>query len=932
MGAERIFLGWDRPLVSAAAGWLSEQHGADMSGLVIATPGARAGRRLLEQLARQAAPNWVPPRIVTQGQLTDELVRLPLPAASRLARTLAWERAISQLSSAEWSALTRNNRERAADAMPMAERVRALHGELAPEGLGFAQLAHEDSCTPQEEAGRWRALEKAQAGYRSILGELELCDPHEARFHAIDTGDFDAEVDVILVGVADGNKLLWRLLEKLGERVTALIAAPGEEAEAFDGFGGLLRQAWSDRSVPLALNAWHVVPGPADQAEQVCQVLRRLEQPQSADAITVGVADGEVSPFLSRRLGQEGVGVRDAAGTPLDRTRPMQLLGLVARYLKGLRFEAFAAVVRHPDLGHLWSSNASLFPERDPALVLDDYQRAHLPAKADGEWLSTDSVPTEIENVHASLLALCGELASDEQRPLSAWAVPLRELLTAVYGEQELDPEVEHERVLMEALAAIGEFLSELEALPTGLGPKDLSASRALDFLLRSLRGQALPPSQASVARIELLGWLELALDDAPILIVTGFNEGRVPQSIDSDPFLPDRVREELGLASNEERLARDVYALHVMCHSRRDAHFISGRRTNRGDPIFPSRLAFHCAAEEVAERVRHGLAQGHGASLPLAARALSSAGAGSKPATGPPRLASAPVLEHISVSAFRQYLQSPYLYYLQRHLGLESINDRENELNPLAFGNLAHDILYAFGKSKGRDSTRPDDILKFLLRELDRQARSLYGKDPLPAVRLQLEQLRRRFEVFAELQAQRTSVGWRIAHVEWAPKGGGIPFRVDGQNVQLRGRIDRIDVHAVSGAWAILDYKSGDKGGDPRRAHVDRQGNWKDLQLPLYCLLAESLGHESMPELGYANLSQDSDSSGFVMFNDLDEGLLESALDTAKEVVRRIRKEELYEVGRAKVFDPITSAVCGLNQFLPDEDDGVMEVTVPVS
>ena len=40
---------------------------------------------------------------------------------------------------------------------------------------------------------------------------------------------------------------------------------------------------------------------------------------------------------------------------------------------------------------------------------------------------------------------------------------------------------------------------------------------------------------------VELLGWLELLLDDAPFAVVTGFNEGRVPESSDTDSLLPAR-------------------------------------------------------------------------------------------------------------------------------------------------------------------------------------------------------------------------------------------------------------------------------------------------------------------------------------------------------------------------------------------------------
>ena len=55
------------------------------------------------------------------------------------------------------------------------------------------------------------------------------------------------------------------------------------------------------------------------------------------------------------------------------------------------------------------------------------------------------------------------------------------------------------------------------------------------------------------------MGWLEVLLDDAPHLVVTGFSDGNVPKSIESDALLPDGLRREMGLLHNGQRLARDV-------------------------------------------------------------------------------------------------------------------------------------------------------------------------------------------------------------------------------------------------------------------------------------------------------------------------------------------------------------------------------------
>src|SRR5262245_51220638 len=106
-GPRRVFLGWERPVLHSAARWILAELGAELGDVLVAVPGARAARRLRELLALSAPAGWVPPRVLTQGELVDELVRLERPAAGRLVRTLAWERALGELSGAERALLQR---------------------------------------------------------------------------------------------------------------------------------------------------------------------------------------------------------------------------------------------------------------------------------------------------------------------------------------------------------------------------------------------------------------------------------------------------------------------------------------------------------------------------------------------------------------------------------------------------------------------------------------------------------------------------------------------------------------------------------------------------------------------------------------------------------------------------------------------------------
>ncbi len=102
-----------------------------------------------------------------------------------------------------------------------------------------------------------------------------------------------------------------------------------------------------------------------------------------------------------------------------------------------------------------------------------------------------------------------------------------------------------------------------------------------------------------------MLGWLELPLDDSPVLVLTGFNEGKIPESINADAFMPNSLRTRLELTDNRRRYARDAYALTSVMHSRRRVILIAGRMDVKGNPVAPSRLWFAADPKSLTERVR---------------------------------------------------------------------------------------------------------------------------------------------------------------------------------------------------------------------------------------------------------------------------------------------------------------------------------------
>jgi RecB family exonuclease len=409
-----------------------------------------------------------------------------------------------------------------------------------------------------------------------------------------------------------------------------------------------------------------------------------------------------------------------------------------------------------------------------------------------------------------------------------------------------------------------------------------------------------------------MLGWLELALDDAPALVVTGFEDGKVPESVRGDSYLPNQLRKSLGIVDNEKRLARDLYATELLLRSRKQVAFVTGRRSQAGEPQLPSRIVFHCDEDQIVPRVKRTVAGGGRSEVTETANVGKAAEL--------PRRDHSEEVKSISVTAFKLFLDSPYQFYLEKVLKLQSLNDQAHELDPLSFGSLAHKVLQRFGANKQiRDEKDAGRIASFLTTDLRQLGADWFGKSPLPAVHLQLEQLEYRLKIFAEREARRRADGWEIRHVEWKPANGAFELMVDDRPMLISGRIDRIDYRPATDTWAIWDYKTGNDVSKPATAHRTKDGVWRDLQLPLYCLLAkELLGNQDPEEIGYIAISRNPKEIDFMPLGEWGKGVefgegIDEALETIFDVVRRIRRGEFFDDDDFKPRDPIFAAIGGV-------------------
>ncbi|MGD9126334.1 MAG: PD-(D/E)XK nuclease family protein [Planctomycetia bacterium] len=931
---ERLFLDWQRPglemTVDYLVGRFRDGKRLALNDAIVAVPGGRVGRRLLELLLERAESEGLdmdPPQIVTVGRLPELLYTAKRPFADSFIQRLAWIDAIRSLSEESLAHVLPNvpDEEDLGAWLALGELLGRLHRELASDSLDFQAVVDCGSRLDGfYEAPRWRSLLAIQQAYLEKLDSLGLWDLQTARIFAIRHGECLTDRHVVLVGTVDLNGAQRKILDQIADRVTALVFAPESLADWFDEHGCLISSNWIKATIPLDDEQIEVVDSPTDQAAAAVQAIQALDGRYAAEEITIGVPDTRLVPYLKQQLEQAGVAARYGVGRTISQSEPYRVLLAVADYLEGRRFSAFASLVRRPSIDRMLLEEELTIgddPTREVKSLdwlseIDHYQNEHL------LFSLREGLPGDAETYpafRAVLAAVERRLArfadGDPTRPIAEWGNEFVRFLAELFGAKVLDISVPEEQVIVTASEQIARAIADFEAVPEQLMPS-VQASEAIRLILAQVATDPLIATpEADV--VEMLGWLELPLDDAPALIVTGMNEGLVPGSLTADLFLPNRLRQALGIEDNDRRYARDLYALSVLAGSRADLKLIAGRRSPEGGPLIPSRLLMALEGPGLAERVIRFFGDeprsAVDATSPLPGQ-LQPGREVSDFSVPPPKSLIEPV-RSMRVTEFRDYLACPYRYYLRHRLNLEPLRDDRVELDGAAFGSLAHEILDHFGKSETAHTNDAEAIQKFLDNQLDQLVREMAGNNPPAVLMIQQEQLRRRLHRFAEWQANRFSEGWRIEHVEIGVTHEEASLMVDGESMFLRGRIDRIDLNERTGQRMILDYKTSDTARSPEQTHR-KQGEWVDLQLPLYRHLLSGMdldGTEANQDvlLGYIVLPKDITKIG-LRLAEWDESDLRSADVAAEQVVRGVRAERFWPPSeKPPAFSEAFSAIC---------------------
>lgn len=851
----RRFLPWDRPLLpqaveGLAANWRGEEP-LNLADTLVLVPTQQAGRRLREALAAFAAERGqavFPPRVQTLETYVAEAVQAN-DLATRLESQLAWVQVLRGADLDEFRAVfpidppERNF----TWALRLAADFARLQDALAEIGLTFAAVpARVGREFPEYE--RWRQLAELERGQAAVLAKSGLRDASAARLESLESAPVPAGiVRIIVLATPDPRPIALTLLANHSAHVPIeiWIFAPENEATAFDAWGRPEPAVWTQRSL-LTQNFREQVELCADPEAQAERAAAIAESYTGDDGLlAIGVLDPDIMPLLETALRERGLSAYNPAGQPRRGDRLHQLLTALGNLAEDDSFANVAALARHPDvLRALETKSGARFSAAGFLAALDQLQARHLPA-----------------DLGAAMRHWRG---GDELKTISAWRAQMKRgkfpenvaaVLSEIFSGRTFDSREPGEAALAEAAGVwteiVGEVMRACERFPK------VSREEAWESALRLYGGSMDFPDKPAGA-LELQGWLELVWEDAPHLVVAGLNDGLVPSAITGDPFLPESLRELLGLKTNAMRLATDAYYLHALAVSRaRDGRLdiLLGRVSGSGEPLRPSRLLLRCDEADLPQRVEWLFRE-----LPATAANL----AWTRAWQLRPRQVDVPT--RLAVTALRAWLDCPFRFYLSRGLKMESFDPAKTELDALDFGTLCHAALEAMGNDADmRDCTDAGKLRDFLHAALEIAVERQFGRELSLPLLVQMESARQRLTFAAEKQAQTRAEGWLIERVEWK-------FELPVGAFTLAGKIDRIDRHETTGEIRVLDYKTSDKPVNPLEAHMramrrdemprdwmihesEKPRVWCDLQLPVYERVAVGLFPNTRLTCGYFNL-----------------------------------------------------------------------------
>ena len=952
------FIGWDQSALELVAERLLTLAAAqpdDFRRASVVVPTAESGRRLKEWMADRAQKPLLMPRMMLTGQLIQMQGE---NVASEVETLAAWVEVLTEGTGQEpWNEFfPRPVQENQVQdwALRTADRLAQLHTqmeqfEVTIEGL-LSRLAGREGVA-EDLVARWEALqgdeERRWEALRALFAAVDerlMAWGKEAAWKARQrwlAGVHTAAAPLLILAcLPELSPQLRSFLRAYPGRVLIWVNAPEELREGFDAYGCVKPEFWAERCLPPRLEAEDILVESSAQG-MARAALVAVSEDASQEA-TLASCDAEFTPSLVTAFAQNGwrvhvpegrsFRVSDLAALPdvlveavcaekltWSIIEPLLRNVAVQRLAGGKRFDSYA-------FGRLLDQiRERLIPDSMPALLRYLNPELELPGRrwevADIAALRSEAIFEAVQWLDA-FIQRCRRDVGDALRTLEA-------RLMRLYRGEMLDHAARQMAARARALAG---FLCE--------HPRRPEAAWALVRHALSQYKEMLQDSPREQAHLEALGWRELAYSKGKLMVLTGLHEGCVPEPLPADPFLPDALRQALGMPCMRSREARDCYLLSALMSRKEVVLKVILSRSSAdgtGSPVEPSPLLYHCDMETLVKRVQHLYKELRVEDEYTPYALLSLAPRGLPPAAGEMESVQEQLIPQwenpfaaeayrFSPSKINKFLACPLRFWMKYALGIdpwETYNEDKADLEAAEYGTLIHAVLEDVGMTyRCKDSLLPiEEMYAFAVARLHAHAEAHYGR-PQPPVLVKHQMLsfcNKCLRPFLKWHSDQLLDGWECYACEHKVEDWELPLP-NGQVAHIAMRADRIDYHPASGRWRIIDYKTHERA--PKSDHLEmvqqvelwnekmgaerfplfdakygrqkalRPHRWKDVQLPMYAAWLMQEKKCSLPEVAYYNLPRNRKGEPkYTPMAELSEEALESALTWAKSAILLMRE-----------------------------------------
>ena len=510
------------------------------------------------------------------------------------------------------------------------------------------------------------------------------------------------------------------------------------------------------------------LPDTAAEAQAIALAMREtLETPAKTAALIT--PDRQLAGRVAALLARWGIEADDSAGRPLSTTAPGTLiLGIASAAAEELAPVALLALLKHPLVG---GEAADRVAWLDAVRELDLELRGPRPPAGLSGLDERFGVLREWQKVRSKVEGIAGLLKAPIS--LAEFALAVAEAAQALAGDAAW-------RGPDGRMAA--ELLADLRAADAAneltVGPED-----AVPLLRQLLEARAVRPPYGGHPRLFIWGLLEARLQRADLAILGGLNEGTWPALPAPDPWLPPKVRANLGMPTQDTRigLAAQDFASALGAPE----VLITRAKRDSKSPTVASRFLLRLDA------ISTGLPRD--TRLERLTRALDDPGPArpvEKPEPCPPAEQRP---DKISVTAVDRLKADPFAFYAQAILKLRSIEPVDADHTAAWKGTAVHEV---FQQWLQQDRCDPEKLRARAERLLKQEAihpmlRALWAPRLLEAI-----------DWAADIERQNQIEGRHPLAAE-----------ADGEaivaGVTVYGRADRIDV-LPDRTLAIVDYKTG--------------------------------------------------------------------------------------------------------------------------